>query len=57
MPRAQQGSLITLIADYEILLRTHSDGYIKGNKYFFFIKVGTADVISKLNYFMAASRI
>ena len=28
-------SLITLIVDYEILLRTHSNGYIKGDKYFF----------------------
>ena len=23
--------------DYEIILRTHCDGYIKGEKYFFFI--------------------
>ena len=29
-----------MIGDAEILLRTHSNGYIKGDKYFFFIKVG-----------------
>ena len=29
---------------------THSNGYIKGDKYFFFIKVGTANVLLKLNY-------
>ena len=27
-----------MIADFEILLRTHSNGYIKGNKFFFFYK-------------------
>ena len=30
--------VINLIADYEILLRIHSNGYIKGDKYFSFIK-------------------
>ena len=32
---------------------THSNGYIKGDKYFynfFFIKVGAANVLVKLNY-------
>ena len=29
---------------------THSNGYIKGDKYFFFIKVGAANVLLKLNY-------
>ena len=33
----------SLISDYEILLRTNSDGY-------FFVKVGTADVLSKFSY-------
>ena len=27
-----------MIADYEILLRTYSNGYIKGDKYLFYIK-------------------
>ena len=31
-------------------LRTDSDGYIKGDKYLFFIKVGAANVLLKLNY-------
>ena len=31
-------------------LRTHSDGYIKGDKYFFFRKVDAVDVLLKLNY-------
>ena len=48
-----------MIADYEILLRTHSHGYVKGDKYFFFIKgdkylffikVGVTNVLLKLNY-------
>ena len=29
---------------------THSNGYIKGDKYFFFIKVGSANVLLKLDY-------
>ena len=29
---------------------THSNGYIKGDKYFFFIKVGVANVLLKLNH-------
>ena len=28
---------------------THSNGYIKGDKYFFFYKVGSANVLLKLN--------
>ena len=45
--------LITLITDSEILLRTHSNGYIKGDKYFFFLKVGgTANVLLKLSYLL-----
>ena len=33
-----------------MLLRTHSNGHRKGNKYLFFIKVGAANVFLKLNY-------
>ena len=49
---------VTLIGDYEMLLRTHSDGYIKGDKYFFstksnkylvFIKLHAENVHLKLN--------
>ena len=40
----------TLIVDYELFLRTHSDGYIKSDKYLFFIKVGAANVLLKLIY-------
>ena len=40
------------MTDYEILLRTHSDDYIKGDKYFFFIKVGAGNVPLKLNYLL-----
>ena len=29
---------------------THSNAYIKGGKYFFFIKVGGENVLLKLNY-------
>ena len=29
---------------------THSNAYIKGDTYFFFIKVGGANVLLKLNY-------
>ena len=29
---------------------THSNGYVKGDKYFFFIKVGAANILLKLNY-------
>ena len=29
---------------------THSNGYIKGGRYFFFTKVGTENVLLKLNY-------
>ena len=29
---------------------THSNGYIKGDKYFFFIKVGAVNVLLELNY-------
>ena len=29
---------------------TQSNGYIKGGKYFFFIKVGATNVLLKLNY-------
>ena len=48
-----------MIVDYEINLRTHSDGYMKGDKYLlfiksdkclYFIKVYAANVILKLNY-------
>ena len=39
-----------MIADYEILSRICSDGHIKGNKYLFFIKVGEANMLLKLNY-------
>ena len=42
--------LITLIEDYEILLKTRSHGYIKGDKYLFFIKEDAANVLLKLNY-------
>ena len=51
--------LVTVILDYEILLRTYSDDHIKGNKYFFFIKGNkdlffikrcVANVLLKLNY-------
>ena len=31
-------------------ITTHSNGYIKGGKYFFFIKVGAANVLLKLKY-------
>ena len=50
--------LINLVADYEILLKAHSDGIIKEDKYFYFakcnkylifIKVGAANVLLKLN--------
>ena len=37
---------------YEILLRTHTDGYIKGDIYLFFIKVGAANVPLKLAVFI-----
>ena len=49
-----------LIADYEIIVRTHSGDYIKfdkysffsakGSKYSFFIEVVAANVLLKLNY-------
>ena len=42
--------LITLIADSEILLRTHLIGYKKGNKYFFFVKVDAENVLLTSNY-------
>ena len=42
--------LITLIADSEILLRTHLIGYIKGNTYFFFVKVDAENVLLTSNY-------
>ena len=38
-----------MIANYELLLRTPSNGYIKGDKYFFFIKEDAAKVLLKLN--------
>ena len=41
--------LINLIADCEMLLRIHSDGCIKGDKYLFFIKVDAANVLLKLD--------
>ena len=31
-------------------ITAHSNGYIKDDKYFFFIKVGAANVLLKLNY-------
>ena len=51
--------LVTVIVDYEILLRTYSDDHIKGNKYLFsikgnkdlyFIKRCVANVLLQLNY-------
>ena len=47
-----QGSvllLIYLMTDFKIILRAFSNGY-KGYKYFFFIKVGAANVLLKWNY-------
>ena len=40
--------LLLIISSSNIV--THSNGYIKGDKYFFFIKVGAAYVLLKLNY-------
>ena len=41
----------SLVVNYlKVFLRIHSNGYIKGDKYFFFIKVGAANVLLKLNY-------
>ena len=37
-----------MIADSEIISRTHSNGYIKGDKYFFFIKVCVANDLLKI---------
>ena len=53
-----QGSVKTRLASSKALLLTisslnivtHSNGYIKGDKYFFFIKAGAANVLLKLNY-------
>ena len=42
--------LIILIANSKMLLGTRSDGYIKDNKYIFFVKVDVANVLLKLNY-------
>ena len=36
---------------------THSNGYIKGDKYFFLIKVGAANVLLKLNYLQSRVEI
>ena len=52
-----QGSVKTRLASSKALLLTisslnivtHSNGYIKGDKYFFFIKVGAANVLLKQN--------
>ena len=41
-------SLLLTISSSNVV--THSNGYIKGDKYFFFIKVGEANVLLKLNY-------
>ena len=38
---------LTTISSSDIV--THSNGYIKGDKYLFFIEVGTANVLLKLN--------
>ena len=32
-------------------IMTHSNGYIKGDKYFFFTKIGAANILLKLSYF------
>ena len=44
-----------MIGDSEILSRTHCDGYIEGNKYFFFLQVGAANALLKLNYKISSS--
>ena len=41
-------ALLVTISSSNIV--THSNAYIKGDKYFFFIKVGGANVLLKLNY-------
>ena len=41
------------VTDSEILLRTYSNGYIKGDKYLLFIKVGVANDLLKLNYLLS----
>ena len=41
--------LINFIADCEMLLKIHSDGCTKGDKYLFFIKVDAANVLLKLD--------
>ena len=41
-------ALLSIISSSNIA--THSNGYIKGDKYFFFIKVGVANILLKLNY-------
>ena len=38
---------LTTISSSDIV--THSNGYIKGDKYLFFIEVGAANVLLKLN--------
>ena len=36
---------------------SQSNGYIKGDKYFFFIKVGAANFVLKLNYLQCKDTI
>ena len=36
---------------------THSNGYVKGDKYFFFLKVGAENVLLKLNYIQSRNTI
>ena len=43
-------SKVLLLINYLDRRLTHSSGYIKGDKYFFFIKVGAANVLLKSNY-------
>ena len=40
--------LLLIISSSNIV--THSNGYIKGDKYLFFIKVGAANILLKLSY-------
>ena len=42
-----KASLLTISSSNIV---THSNGYIKGDKYIFFIKVGAANALLKLNY-------
>ena len=44
--------LFLIISSSNIVVRLHN-GYTKGDKYFFFIKVSVANVLLKLNYLLS----